>query len=162
MTTRSTMVAGLWLAGAVTASAQVRELRPAKPSDMVTLTTYSGTQCGFIGVTLDHQQNTDGTQPAFVIPPGRVFVVTGMDWVQFVTGASTKTETLYLHAQLPSGIIWPSAMVHANGAGESRAGNSTAISGVVFKSGDTLCVSPNNGTMGTVIVLVHGFLAADR
>jgi hypothetical protein len=147
--------------GASTVRAQVRGPR-VFPSQMLTLTTYGGTQCGFIGVTLDHRQSLDGTQPPFVIPAGMVFVLTGMDWVQLVTAASTKTETLFLHPMLESGVIWPIAMVHANGAGEARAGGSQAITGVVFRPGQTLCVSPNNGSMGTVIVLVHGYLAADR
>jgi hypothetical protein len=145
-------------------SAQVREGRPVKPSQMVTLTSFGGTQCGAnpIGRTMMTQQNSDGAQSAFTIPAGLAFVVTGMDWVQFTTGAFTKTETIYLHSQTETGVIWPSAMAHANGGSESRAGGSQAVTGVVFRPGQTICVSPNNGDLASAAVLVHGYLAADR
>jgi len=110
---------------------------------------------------MDHQQNTDGSRPAFVIPAGMVFIVTGMDWVQFST-VGRNNETLFLHALVPGGVIWPSVILHANGSGEARAGGSQAVTGVIFKSGQTMCVSPNNGSMGSVVVLVHGYLARER
>ena len=146
------------------ASAQIRDARTVKPSQMVTLTSYGGVQCGAnpIGKTMMTQQHSDGAHSAFTIPAGMVFVATGMDWVMFTTGAFTKTETIYLHSQTESGVIWPSAMAHANGAGESRAGGSLAVTGVVFRPAQTICVSPNNGDLGAAIVLIHGYLAADR
>jgi hypothetical protein len=80
-----------------------------KPSQLVTLTTVEGggAPCGMdrIGVSLT-QQNSDGTTSAFAIPPGMVFVVTGLDWVEIPAG---NADILYLHSTTPNGAIFPMA-----------------------------------------------------
>jgi hypothetical protein len=150
---------------AVTAGAVEAEvLGPTKPSDLVTLTTFNGTQCGKdpIGRTLDHRQNPDGTISPFAIPSGKVFVVTGLNWTQGNTGGVNKAEILFLHSLTPSGVIFPMVIAHDNGSGDGRAGGSMVVSGVIFKSGQTMCVSVNTGNIGSAIAVVHGFLDRNR
>ena len=151
----------LVLAAAMQSRAGV--LGPKNPSDLVTLTT-SFTACGSdpIGYRLDEKQNPDGTMEAFAIPPGQVLVVTGFDWTQGSTGTANKAETIFLHPETASGVILPLVVSHDDGSGDARAGASIAVTGVAFKSGQTLCYSANTGRIGSVSALVHGFLAKDK
>ncbi len=146
-------------AGAQVGSAAVR------PSQMITVTSYGdGAQCGVnpIGRTLVSVQNSDGTFSPFTIPANKVFVVTGLDWTQGNTGAPNKAETLFLHSQTDSGVIWPIVIAHSGGSDDSRAGGHMPITGVVFKAGETMCYSVNTGNIGSAIALVHGYFAANR
>jgi hypothetical protein len=138
-------------------------LGPKHPSDLLTLTT-SFTTCGSdpVGLRLDEKQNPDGTTEAFAIPPGQVLVVTGFDWTQGSTGAANKAETIFLHSETATGVILPLVVSHDDGSGDGRAGASVAVTGVVFKSGQTLCYSANTGHIGSALALVHGFLAKDK
>jgi hypothetical protein len=151
------------VAAALSTAATAGPLAPGRPSDLVTLRS-SGAACGVntIGRALDLQQNPDGTEQPFAIPARKVLVVTGFDWAQGITGAPGKAEVMFLHSQTPSGVIWPMVTSHADGSADGRAGASVAVTGVVFREGQTLCFSANTGNIGSVVAQVHGFLAKDR
>lgn len=144
------------------ASAVASPLAPKKPSDLVTLARGDSCDPNPIGRKVDQLQNSDGTLLPFSIPPGKVLVVTGIDWTQGNTGAPNKAEILFLHSQTASGVINPMVTSHDNGSADGRAGASIPVTGVTFKSGETLCVSANTGNIGSLGVRVHGFLAKDR
>ena len=141
--------------------ANTEALDPARPSQIVTLTTSNGSQCLASGNTrLDHQVLPSGTLAAFTIPANQVLVVTGVSWNLF--GQSPNGRVLIAIALQPdaSSLIatfFTGAV--ADGAGNS--GGSALVPNVVVQSGPFLpCVNLPFNSGGAIFV--HGFLFPDR
>jgi hypothetical protein len=137
-------------------------LAATRPSQLVTIRS-TGALCGTSPWrALDQQVNQDGTLSAFVVPAGKVLVVTSVDWRQGSTGSPGKQEEFFLFPSAAN-IDVNYAVVDSMSLGSSdgRAGTSIVVTGVAIKAG-TPCWGVNSLGMGTADALVHGFLADDR
>lgn len=136
---------------------------PTKPSDLVTIRS-SGAKCApSPWLLLDTQIKGDGTLAPFVIPVGRVLVVTSVDFRQGLTGSPGKQEEFFLFpsaANINTG--YPIVDLVAPGSSDGRAGASAVITGVVIKAGNPCWGVNNSAALGSADALVHGYLAADQ
>ncbi len=139
-------------------------LGPTKASDLVTIRS-SGAKCEpSPWLKLDTQITGAGTLVPFVIPAGKVLVVTSIDFRQGATGGSGRQEEFFL---------FPSAvnigvnqaivdLMAAAGSTDSRAGGSFGITGVAIKAGNPCWGVNNLNALGSADALVHGYLAVDQ
>ena len=104
----------------------------------------------------------DGSRSAFVVPAGRVFVVTSYDWV--IEGSSQANNTVWTGVALFNG----SGYVHAVTSGAAAdsigraAGGAVVPSGIAVRPGTALCFNYVGGAGTASSARVHGFLADDR
>lgn len=139
-------------------------LGPTKASDLVTLRS-SRARCGTSPwLMLDTQVNGDGTLAPFVIPAGKVLIVTSIDFRQGSTGASGNQEEFFLFpsaANIGNNIAIVNLMA-APGSTDGRAGASAVITGVAIKAGNPCWGVNNLNALGSADALVHGYLAVDQ
>jgi len=144
----------LMLAALLTAApAHAGGLAPKKPSDLRTVTTGLGCP-GFSGsVIVDNQQNPDGTQTAFSIPAGSVFVVTSYNFIASAGPGLTASGNLFIPNGVGLSIVDVGyAATDTNGLGGVSV---TTPNGIVVKSGSVLCATETS-------TVVHGFIAKDK
>jgi hypothetical protein len=143
----------LVLAGTLAAPAAAGPLTPTRPSDVVTLVNGAGNPCTVTGSALDLRVQPDGTRVPFAVPPGRVLVVTGID---FTTPDAAATDVELFVERPPDA----SQVFVTSTAG----GGSASIPDVIVGSGSALCVRavPKGGGASPVLAVVHGFLAKDK
>lgn len=139
-------------------------LGPSKPSDLVTIRS-SGAKCPpSPWLMLDTQIKGDGTLAPFVIPAGKVLVVTSIDFRQGSTGSGGKQEEFFLFPSAAN-INFNIAIVDlmaAPGSSDGRAGTSAVVTGVAIKAGNPCWGVNNLSAQGSADALVHGFLATDE
>ena len=139
-------------------------LGPTKPSDLVTLRSSRAKCEPSPWLKLDTQVNGDGTLSPFVIPVGKVLVVTSIDFRQGNTGSAGSQEEFFLFpsaANIGNNIAIVD-VVAASGATSRAAGASAVITGVAIKAGNPCWGVNNLNALGSADALVHGYLAADQ
>jgi hypothetical protein len=136
-------------------------LAPSKASMLVTLRS-SGATCGASPwKALDTRVNPDGTLSPFVIPEGRVLVVTSVDWRQGLIAAGQHSEFFLFPSATNISINYPIAQAVGAGAGPTG-GGSFVVTGTVIGPG-TPCWGINDlSNIGSADALVHGFLAPNK
>jgi hypothetical protein len=133
-------------------------LAPKRASDLVTLVAEGEGECPLGGHAFDTRVLSDGSQVPFAMPPGRVLVVTGFDFV--IGGAPPGAATSVVVNQQPAGTKNASPVLQADGVASASgfiAGGVTSNPGVAVSGGVPLCILP--AAAGGVL---HGFLAKDK
>ena len=131
-------------------------LEPSRASDLVTLIA-SETDCPIAGKAFDTRVLADGSQVPFTIPPKRVLVITGFEFLQ--SGAPPGAGTTALVTQQPTGAALASPLLQAAAvadAGGFLAGSAFAAPGIAVRGTAALCGS------NVVGAILHGFLAKDK
>ena len=139
-------------------------LGPTKPSDLVTLRSSRAKCAPSPWLMLDTQVKGDGTLAPFVIPVGKVLIVTSIDFRQGNSGAAGNYEEFFLFpsaANIANNIAIVD-LVAAPGSADRAAGASAVITGVAIKAGNPCWGVNNLNALGSADALVHGFLAVDQ
>lgn len=139
-------------------------LGPTKPSDLVTIRS-SGVKCGSSPwLMLDTLIKGDGTLTPFVIPVGKVLVVTSVDFRQGATGAGGNQEEFFLFPSAANISVNMAIvdLIAAPGSTDGRAGASAVVTGVAIKAGNPCWGVNNLSAQGSADALVHGYLAIDQ
>ncbi len=146
----------------LTPAAYAGGLAPRKPSDLRTVMT-SGSACPSpvsSAAALDTQQNPDGTNSAFSIPAGSVFVVTSADIKLGGVTAGSAVGGFFLAVNGGNAST-------LSGCGGNAGTNGTFFvsctfpDGVTVKSWTTLCFN-SQGVVGFELILAHGFITKDK
>lgn len=143
-------------------------LAPTKASQLVTLATGL-TSCGANGLLADQQIDPSGVNHPFVIPAGKVLVVTG-GTILIDFGGSGKSVDFLLEEFGGGGgggnyVHVSSQTLDSNGQGHA---DFLLNPGVVVKAISSsplqgLCADQNGANPGTLfIATLHGFLAPDK
>jgi hypothetical protein len=139
-------------------------LAPAKPSQVVTLTSsFSATPCpSGSGLVFDTQMLPDGTSAAFAgIPAGQVFVLMGLSFSVSGGSSSEPKQVIVLSTRPPfTDGAWLFQSVVPLAGASNRGGGIAALHNAVVKSGTTLCIFSSDG--GVVSGVISGFLAKDE
>jgi len=137
-------------------------MKSASASEKVTVTaTESSPACSGGGRKFDIRQGIDGSTGMFVIPSGKVFVMTAFDWFETGAAASLSNIAQIVVVSPSAEVTLPltsSAILDANGAG---GGQTTIPSGFPVRSGAVTClVSTNPGAADRGFL--HGYFADDE
>ena len=139
------------------------------PSNLRTVAA-SGTVCeagAFPGKAFDNSQRSDGTQHTFSVPTGQVLVITAVE-LSGSGGVAGHSGALVVTAISSTPLVYsvlfgqPSITLDSGG---NMTRQHTFPTGVVVKSGVTLCASAVDETAQTVLTvfgLLHGYLAPDK
>ena len=139
-------------------------LGPTKASDLVTLRSSRAKCIPSPWLMLDTQVNGDGTLTPFVIPAGKVLIVTSIDFRQGNTGTAGNYEEFFLFpsaANIANNIAIVD-LVAAPGSADRAAGASAVVTGVAIKAGNPCWGVNNLNALGSADALVHGYLAVDQ
>ncbi len=97
--------------------------------------------------------------PTFAIPPGQVFVITGLDWRVVGTPPGEITgATLRLEGNSTMGTVFYDS---ANAGPDGGSGRSVAVPNVIVKPGVSICLLVG-GNFSAFSGILHGFLATDK
>jgi hypothetical protein len=132
-------------------------LEPSRASDLVTLLADDSADCPIAGFVFDTRVLADGSQVPFTIPPKRVLVITGVDFVR--NGVTPGAGTTGLVSQQPTGAVLASPLLQADGVADVNgfiAGSAVAGPGVAVRGGAPLCIA------GADAAVLRGFLAKDK
>lgn len=140
-------------------------LEPRVASELVTLIADASTPvCPATSTphTFNDRLLPDGSRTAFVIPAGRVFVITSYDWV--IEGSTQANNTVWTTVALFNGSGYVNA-VSSGAAADSigrAAGGAVVPHGVAVRPGAAMCFNFVGGADNTSSARAHGFLADDR
>jgi hypothetical protein len=158
---------GLVMAVSFARSTFASELGPTRPSDLVLLTNQNGTACGQGGRVFDTLIRSDGSfQPSpYAIPPGRVLVVTRVQWDNATLPANETFRAVFLYSRED-----PGGTTAINGFGnyfakadaQGRFSTNFDIGPIAVKSGVRICAETTEPGYAPGIIRVFGFLARDR
>jgi hypothetical protein len=156
-----TLILALGLVTAVTGTVQAATLAPTKPSQLVHLLAspnITGTICGG-DPAFGMRVMTDGLLAPFSIPPGQVFVMTGIEWESYAGTAGTTAQVeIYIESPGYCSREYASSAAINDPNGTASA-SLTFPSGIVVKSGTVPFVLMSNGTL--YWAKVSGFLTKD-
>ena len=100
-----------------------------------------------------------GSFPSFAIPPGQVFVITGLDWRVVGTPPGEITgATLRLEGNSTIGTVFYDS---ANAGTDGGSGRAVAVPNVIVKPGVSICLIVG-GNFSAFSGILHGFLATDK
>jgi len=144
-------------------SVQAEGLGPQKASDLVTVQTGT-TNCsgGFTGARrVDARVMSDGTQAAFTLPPGRVLVITNLEFD--LLSVASRNIQVRLGVPCGAGCMRPIVdnIVSTDTRGQGGT-NVTLTNGIAIKSGVELCVADINQSSPNAFVNLHGYFADDK
>jgi hypothetical protein len=145
------------------ATAHAAVLGPTRASDLVNVVAFpgfSGVCCSASETAFDITFDADGERQPFVIPPGKVFVVTGIEWNSFL-GTPNRQTLAVLSLSRPTGCdgLFANSTALADGAGS--AGNTLTVpNGLRIRPGQKLCLFMSNGSLNTA--RATGYLAKDN
>jgi hypothetical protein len=163
MATLRWFIVSLGLSPCLLAVAQAGVLAPTKASQVLTVNASGLTSCpsgGSSSLAFDQVVLGDlSSFPAFTIPPGQVFVVTGLEWrIIGAPAGSTTGATLRLDGNSTIGMVFFDTM---NAGPDGGSGRAVAVPNVIVKPGITICllIGGNGSAMSG---LLHGFFARDK
>jgi hypothetical protein len=143
-----TWKAALGLALLLALPAHAGVIGPKRPSDLVNviaLSGLSGMTCSGLALAFDTRVTADGDRVPFAIPPGQVFVVTGLEWDTY-GGSATKQVIASVVMNKPAvcdnTFAGSSAVPDATGG---AAGNITFPTGIAIRPGIELGLFALNG-----------------
>jgi hypothetical protein len=158
-----TWKAAFGLVALLTVSAHAGVIGPKRPSDLVNVAAfngYSGMICSGMAVAFDYRVKVDGTNEPFTIPPGQVFVATGLEWDTYA-GPKSGVTRAYVVMDTPSAcdtaFAGSSAIADAAGA---ATGNVTFPTGIAIRPGVALGVTSLNSTIHRA--KLYGYFTADK
>jgi hypothetical protein len=136
-------------------------LEAKKPSELVTLRT-SGAACTASPGTrrLDQRVLPDGTTTPFTMPPGRVLVVTGAEWVGDDSDVIESMQ-LALYVETAAPLPTPFFVDGVTAGPVSFFFHTSVVPQAVVAGPGPLCAF-SGLLLDTFVVNVHGFLAKDR
>jgi hypothetical protein len=145
----------LLLSALVASSASA--LEPSRASDLVTLVANVEGTCPIAGMPIDTRVLADGSQVPFTLPPKRVLVITGFEFVR--SGLTAGAGTGAVVSQQPAGAVLASPLLQASGIAGSNgfvSGSAVAEPGIAVRGEAPLCLG------GADAGIVRGFLAKDK